>query len=83
MCGWTHTTDSTTKWFRKTGKSYGGPKVDQYFLIINLKKIYLFYLPKVHTKETTHITYFLNQMKIIMIIGLGDGALEQQTDQNL
>ncbi|CAF0741635.1 unnamed protein product, partial [Brachionus calyciflorus] len=28
FCGWFQTLDSTVNWDRKTGKSYGGPKVD-------------------------------------------------------
>lgn len=29
FCGWYQTSDSTVNWARKTGKTYGGPKVDQ------------------------------------------------------
>ncbi|CAF0741650.1 unnamed protein product, partial [Brachionus calyciflorus] len=43
FCGWTQTTDSTTNWVRKTGKTYGGPKFDHTF---GTKEAYYAYFEK-------------------------------------
>lgn len=34
-CGWIVTADSNVNWVRKNGRTYWGPSIDQYSLILN------------------------------------------------